>query len=63
MEQYKILIVDDDPDIREVVSILLGSEGYSVLQAENGGTAVETQFGKLICAYRLWGNEEDVKAI
>ena len=29
MEQYKILIVDDDPDIREVVSILLGSEGYS----------------------------------
>ena len=41
MEQYKILIVDDDPDIREVVSILLGSEGYSVLQAENGGTAVE----------------------
>ena len=41
MEQYKILIVDDDPDIREVVSILLGSEGYSVLQAENGGTVVE----------------------
>lgn len=41
MEQYKILIVDDDPDIKEVVSILLGSEGYSVLQAENGGTAIE----------------------
>ena len=43
MEQqhYKILIVDDDPDIREVVSVLLGSEGYQVVQAENGGSAVE----------------------
>lgn len=43
MEQqhYKILIVDDEPDIREVVSVLLGSEGYIVLQAENGGSAVE----------------------
>lgn len=39
--QYKILIVDDEPDIREVVSVLLGSEGYRVVQAENGGTAVE----------------------
>jgi len=40
-EQYKILIVDDEPDIREVVSVLLGSEGYRVEQAENGGSAVE----------------------
>ena len=40
-EQYKILIVDDEPDIREVVSVLLGSEGYRVMQAENGGSAVE----------------------
>lgn len=44
MEQYKILIVDDEPDIREVVSILLGSEGYQVVQAENGGMAVETVY-------------------
>lgn len=41
MAQNKILIVDDDPDIREVVSILLGSEGYKVVQAENGQAAVE----------------------
>ncbi len=42
MEQhYKILIVDDEPDIREVVAVLLGSEGYQVVQAENGGSAVE----------------------
>ena len=31
MAQNKILVVDDDQDIREVVSILLGSEGYNVL--------------------------------
>lgn len=40
-QQYKILIVDDEPDIREVVAVLLGSEGYEVIQAENGGSAVE----------------------
>ena len=39
--QYGILIVDDEPDIREVLSILLGSEGYRVTQAENGSQAVE----------------------
>lgn len=40
MEQYKILIVDDDPNIREVLSVLLGSEGYAVIQAENGEAAL-----------------------
>lgn len=40
-KQYRILIVDDDPDIREVLSILLRSEGYDAVQAENGGAAVE----------------------
>ncbi|MBR5315223.1 MAG: response regulator transcription factor [Firmicutes bacterium] len=37
----KILIVDDDPDIREVLSVLLGSEGYVVEQAEDGMVALE----------------------
>lgn len=40
MEQYRILIVDDDPNIREVLSVLLGSEGYAVTQAENGEAAL-----------------------
>ena len=40
-QQYKILIVDDDSAIREVIAVLLGSEGYLVVQAENGGSAVE----------------------
>lgn len=41
MKPYKILIVDDDPNIREVLTVLLGSEGYSVQQAENGESALE----------------------
>ncbi len=45
MKQRKILIVDDDPNIREVLSILLGSEGYMVGQAEDGNSAVEMVSG------------------
>ena len=41
MDNNKILIVDDDPNIREVVSVLLGSEGYAVDQAEGGDEALE----------------------
>lgn len=41
MNQNKILIVDDDPNIREVLSVLLGSEGYTVEQAEDGSIALE----------------------
>ncbi|HKM29034.1 MAG TPA: response regulator transcription factor [Anaerovoracaceae bacterium] len=40
--KYKILIVDDEPDIREVLRILLKSEGYSIIEAENGEQAVQT---------------------
>ena len=31
-----ILVADDDKEIREIVSLLLSSEGYAVLTAENG---------------------------
>ena len=41
MNKYTILIVDDDPSIREVLTVLLESEGYAVRQAENGPRAVE----------------------
>lgn len=42
MSVNKILIVDDDPDIREVLNVLLRGEGYEVVQAENGLQAYET---------------------
>ena len=33
----KILFADDDPEIREVLRLLLTSEGYAVAEASSGG--------------------------
>ena len=38
----KILVVDDEADIRRIIRILLESRGYRVLEAPNGRLAVET---------------------
>ncbi|SIQ55675.1 response regulator transcription factor [Pontibacter lucknowensis] len=38
---YKILVVDDDPDIVELLQYNLAREGYDVAQAENGKKAIE----------------------
>ena len=40
MEAQTILIVEDDPDIRDGVRILLAGEGYHILEAENGPAAL-----------------------
>lgn len=40
MAREKILIVDDEEDIREVVRLLLESEGYQVAEAASGGEAL-----------------------
>lgn len=37
---YKILLVDDEPDILEFLAYNLNKEGFSVLQAENGKDAI-----------------------
>lgn len=39
--QQNILIVDDDPDIVDLVEICLKNEGYHVITAENGAKALE----------------------
>jgi len=36
-----VLIVDDDPHIRELVSVILAKEGYQVQQASDGKEAME----------------------
>lgn len=36
----KILVVDDNPDLREVISIFLGGEGYEVVTACDGEEAL-----------------------
>lgn len=41
-DRIKILVVDDDAEIREVIRILLESEGYEIIEAENGSQAVES---------------------
>lgn len=41
-ENIKILIVDDESDIRKVVRLLLQSKGYSVIEASNGMSALQT---------------------
>jgi CheY-like chemotaxis protein len=36
-----VLVVEDDPDIRDATAILLEDEGYKVSQAENGQRALD----------------------
>ncbi len=40
-ENFKILLVDDEPDILEIISYTLKSDGYLVFTAENGIKAIE----------------------
>lgn len=41
MENYKILLVDDDKNIRDMVKLYLAKEGFSVIEARNGQHGVE----------------------
>ncbi|HIU25953.1 MAG TPA: response regulator transcription factor, partial [Candidatus Copromorpha excrementigallinarum] len=40
-KKRKILIADDEKEIREILGILLRGEGYETVMAENGSEAVE----------------------
>ncbi len=40
-KDIKILLVDDEPDILEIVGYNLSSEGYQIIKAENGADAVK----------------------
>ena len=40
-KDIKILLVDDEPDILEIVGYNLSNEGYQVIKGENGEEAVE----------------------
>lgn len=41
MEQFTVLVTDDDQDIRDGIEIYLKNEGYRVLKAESGLEALE----------------------
>jgi two-component system alkaline phosphatase synthesis response regulator PhoP len=36
MSGKKVLLVDDDPDIRDAVTVILEAQGYEVVTAKNG---------------------------
>ena len=38
---YKVLLVEDNTDCRELLADLLAQLGYEVVQAENGATAIQ----------------------
>jgi len=38
---FRLLVVDDEPDIREVTSAMLAEDGYEVLTARDGQEALE----------------------
>jgi PleD family two-component response regulator len=37
-----VLVVDDEPDVRRVVALILKKAGYEVLEAADGEQAIET---------------------
>jgi two-component system chemotaxis response regulator CheY len=37
----RILVVDDEPDVRRVVRLMLEKHGYDVLEAKDGQAAIE----------------------
>ncbi|UKV13692.1 response regulator transcription factor [Thalassospiraceae bacterium SW-3-3] len=40
-DQAKVLIIDDEPQIRKFLRISLGAQGYEVIEAENGQSGIE----------------------
>lgn len=42
VDKYKILLVDDEPDVLEFLSYNLNREGYKVFKAKNGKDALES---------------------
>jgi CheY-like chemotaxis protein len=36
-----VLVVDDEPDLREIMAQVIGDEGYAVLTATNGAEALD----------------------
>ncbi|HEX8559729.1 MAG TPA: response regulator [Pyrinomonadaceae bacterium] len=44
---HRVLVVEDEPDVRALLRLLLESEGYEVLTAGDGLAAVETALREL----------------
>lgn len=61
MAQGKVMVVDDEADVREVVRLHLEGAGYHILEAENGEAAISTlcqgdhmvSVGLILCDIRM----------
>ena len=40
MDKWKVLVVEDDPPVRNLITVTLSAEDYSVFSAVNGSEAV-----------------------
>lgn len=45
MEKTEILVVDDNPEIREIIQVLLEGEGFEITEAADGKTALDLLSG------------------
>jgi two-component system chemotaxis response regulator CheY len=61
MPTGKIMVVDDEEDVRETIRLQLESENYNVIEAENGEEAIKllksednlTNCGLILCDIRM----------
>ncbi len=61
MSKGKILVVDDEEGIREVIRLHLEGEGYHIIEAENGEAAIQklreednmVNVGLILCDIRM----------
>lgn len=42
MERKTVVVVEDEPDIADLLRVILEEEGYRVLEASNGKTGIDT---------------------
>jgi len=61
MAKEKILLIDDEEDIREIIKLQLGEQKYQILEAENGEEAIQllrseaamVNVGAILCDIRM----------
>ncbi|GIU80128.1 MAG: transcriptional regulator [Bryobacteraceae bacterium] len=65
-DRHRILVVDDDPGVRDVIRSMLEASGYSVLLAENGKEAMrllKTERADLILTDLVMPEQEGIETI
>jgi len=62
----KILIIDDEPQVREVLRVWFEQEGFSVIEAENGREGVKIQRStpaKMLICDLIMPDQEGIETI